>query len=70
MCTKKTRSAVRIEGTGTLSSFIENKTGLKQDITFCNAKLNNIGDCTNIIQLSITNIYTKHKNGSYSNKDW
>ena len=44
MCTKKTRSAVRIEGTGTLSSFIENKTGLKQDITFCNAKLNNIGD--------------------------
>jgi len=30
-CVQKTRSAVRIEGT--LSSFFENKTGLKQDET-------------------------------------
>jgi len=50
-CVQKTRSAVRIEGK--LSSFFENKTGLKQ------------GDSiTNIIHLSITKSDIKYKNGS------
>jgi len=51
-CVQKTRNAVRIDGT--LSSFFENKTRLKQgDLSI-----------TNVIELSITKSDTKYKNGS------
>jgi len=51
-CVQKKRSVVRIDGT--LLSFLENKTGLKQgDLSI-----------TNVIQLSITKSDAKYKNGS------
>jgi len=51
-CVQKIRCAVRIDGT--LSSFFENKTGLKQVDSVI----------TNIIQLSLAKSDTKYKNGS------
>ena len=51
-CVQKTRSAIRIDGT--LSSFFENKTELKQGNSVI----------TSIIQLSITKSDTKYRNGS------
>jgi hypothetical protein len=50
-CVKKTRSAVRIEGT--LSSYFDKKTGLKEATLI-----------TNIIQSSIEKSDTKYTNGS------
>ena len=57
-CVKKTRSAVRIEGT--LSSFFESKTDLKQ------------GDPlpTILFNLALQKSDTKYKNGSQWYKDW
>jgi hypothetical protein len=51
-CVQKTRSSVRI--VGTLSSFFENKAGLKQGDSFI----------INIIQFSIAESDTKYTNGS------
>jgi hypothetical protein len=56
MCVQNIRSAVRIEGT--LPSFFENKTRVKQRDYYC------------IIQLSITKSDTKYKSGSQCYKDW
>jgi len=56
-CVQETRSAVRIEGT--LSSFFENKTGLKQDDPLSPVLFN----------LVLQND-TKYKNGSHWYKDW